>query len=229
MNERVESAVQFMIDVANDDSHGYSQDASRRWGNPDYDCSSLVITAFKQAGFDVGKATYTGNMREAFKKAGFEVLKPSGLLQRGDILLNDTYHTAVYIGGGQIVHASSSETGGKYGKAGDQTGKEICIRDYYVHSHGWDCILRYPEGVKHSASDDVKFTIELRELKKGVKGEDVKALQILLNARFGAGLDVDGDFGNKTETALNNYFRKTGLTPIDGVAGKGTFTKLLKG
>lgn len=235
MNERVESAVQFMIDVANDDSHGYSQDANRRWGNPDYDCSSLVITAFKQAGFDVGKATYTGNMRDVFRKAGFEVIKFGGLLRRGDILLNDTYHTAVYLGGGQIVQASSSENGGKFGIPGDQTGREIHIRDYYDYSRGWNVILRYPDKTesyldgKQAYDPGGRFMIELRELKKGMKGEDVKALQILLNARNGAGLTIDGNFGAATEKAVNDYARKHGLTPIDGVAGKKTFDKLLKG
>ena len=39
----IDTAVNFMLQIANDDSHGYSQDD--RWG-PDYDCSSLVIQAY---------------------------------------------------------------------------------------------------------------------------------------------------------------------------------------
>ena len=42
----VESAVQWAIGIANDNSHGYDQGS--RWG-PDYDCSSLLITAYQQA------------------------------------------------------------------------------------------------------------------------------------------------------------------------------------
>ena len=50
----------------------------------------------------------------------------------------------------KIVHASISEnnnTGwdGK-SKAGDQTGYEVCIRDWY--SKPWDFILRYPDSIK---------------------------------------------------------------------------------
>ena len=56
----VESAISWAVSIANDNSHGYSQ--INRWG-PDYDCSSLVISAFRNAGVDVGAATYTGNMR----------------------------------------------------------------------------------------------------------------------------------------------------------------------
>ncbi len=59
----VESAISWALSIANDNSHGYSQRS--RWG-PDYDCSSLVIAAFKNAGVNVGTATYTRNMRSQF-------------------------------------------------------------------------------------------------------------------------------------------------------------------
>ena len=39
---KIETATQWMIDLANDNSHGYDQ--TNRWG-PDYDCSSAVISA----------------------------------------------------------------------------------------------------------------------------------------------------------------------------------------
>ena len=50
-------------------------------------------------------------------------------------------------------------------------------------------------------------------LKYGAKGEQVKLLQQDLNY-FGAGLDVDGSFGQKTETALKNWQKLN--TDIDG-------------
>lgn len=59
-SSKIEKALQWAINIANDNSHGYSQ--SNRWG-PDYDCSSFVISALKAAGIDTGNATYTGNMR----------------------------------------------------------------------------------------------------------------------------------------------------------------------
>ena len=66
----VEKAVQWAINTANDNSHGYSQ--ADRWG-PDYDCSSFVIEAYEQAGVPVrqGGASYTGNMMGAFLGCGF--------------------------------------------------------------------------------------------------------------------------------------------------------------
>lgn len=37
----------------------------------------------------------------------------------------------------RIAHASGSEKGTIRGTAGDQTGKEVCIRSWYPHSKGW--------------------------------------------------------------------------------------------
>lgn len=141
---KVRDAVEWAIDIAENPRHGYDQ--IKRWGD-DYDCSSLVITAFEQAGIPVKTkgATYTGNMLSAFKKCGF-VEADKNDLRRGDVLLNKKHHTAIYIGDGKIVHASINEKGTiSGGKTGDQTGREICIRDYYVPSYGWDVVLRYPE------------------------------------------------------------------------------------
>mgnify|MGYP007070296429 CR=1 FL=1 len=52
----IESAVQWAINKANDNSCGYSQAANLRWGTSYYDCSSFVITALKQGGFGAMKA-----------------------------------------------------------------------------------------------------------------------------------------------------------------------------
>ena len=70
MGAVIESAVNWAVSIANDNSHGYDQNS--RWG-VDYDCSSLVISAFEQAGVKVktGGATYTGNMKSVFLKYGF--------------------------------------------------------------------------------------------------------------------------------------------------------------
>ena len=138
-----EKAVEWAVGIAKDDSHGYDQGS--RWG-ADYDCSSLVISAYKHAGVPL-TCTYTGNMRSDMLNHGFAPVPTAnkqtgaGLLP-GDVLLNETHHTAMYIGNGQVVHAAGNEFGGATGgKTGDQTGKEICITGYF--NFPWDCILRY--------------------------------------------------------------------------------------
>lgn len=138
-----EKAAQFVTDVANDNAHGYDQGS--RWGTPDYDCSSLVISAYKAAGVPL-TCTYTGNMRSDMLLNGF-VPAPVNLatgegLQVGDVLLNELHHTAIYIGNGKLVNAGGNEFGGVTGgKPGDQTGNEIKVMGYY--NFPWDLALRY--------------------------------------------------------------------------------------
>lgn len=150
------SAVNWMIDIANNDIHGYDQ--NDRWG-PDYDCSSLVIAGFEQAGIPLKSkgATYTGNMKEVALSIGFEDINWGGELNElseGDILLNEVHHVAVYIGHGQIVSARCNENGGAVGGlTGDQTGKEICISDFY--NYPWDCVLRYNLSNSNSSNSEV--------------------------------------------------------------------------
>lgn len=160
--EIIEKAVTWALQVAQDPAHGYDQ--TNRWG-PDYDCSSLLISAWQQAGVQVktAGATYTGNMLLAFLKCGFEDvtaeinLTTGAGLQRGDVLLNARHHTAMCIGSGQIVHASINEAGKAIGgKSGDQTGREICVRSYYRYSGGWDRVLRYVRSAKKEETTQMK-------------------------------------------------------------------------
>lgn len=148
---RTEDAVRWMINTANDSHHGYDQ--RYRWGEyGDYDCSSAVITAWQNAGVPVkaNGATYTGNMYNSFKKSGFiDVTRTVNLrtgagLVPGDVLLNRRYHTAMYIGDGNLAQASYNEKGGVIGGTpGDQTGKEFNISPYY--NFPWDYVIRYKE------------------------------------------------------------------------------------
>ena len=155
---KTEKATQIMENWAKDDSHGYDQDY--RWGEKgDYDCSSAVIQAWQNAGVPVksGGATYTGDMKNVFLKNGFvdvtskvNVATGSGLL-RGDVLLNEAHHVAMYCGNGKEVEASINEKGTAHrGKPGDQTGKEFLIRNY--RNYPWNCVLRYKENTSGSAT-----------------------------------------------------------------------------
>lgn len=131
---KIDQYIDWACKIAKDDTHGYSQ--AVRW-SPDYDCSSFVISALEAAGFPMKAygASYTGDMGPALKACGFRKVDGVNLsngtgLRRGDILLNPVTHTEIYIGNYNTVGAHGSETGGKYGKAGDQTGNEISIQTY---------------------------------------------------------------------------------------------------
>ena len=75
---------------------------------------------------------------------------------------------------------------------------------------------------------DETVDMKVRILKRGMKGADVRTLQAALIAYgFSCGsAGADGDFGSGTETALKKFQTKYGLG-ADGVAGKGTWGKLL--
>ena len=82
-----------------------------------------------------------------------------------------------------------------------------------------------PETEKTSKGE---FTVKLRTLRYGDKGDDVKALQILLLGNgFPCGKwGADGDFGIATQNALKEYQRKHNLS-ADGIAGPATWGSLL--
>ena len=69
---KIENAVTMAEAIALDDTHGYDQ--VDRWGNPNYDCSGLVINCLENAGIPVKQkgATYTGNMPEVLPNIGFK-------------------------------------------------------------------------------------------------------------------------------------------------------------
>lgn len=156
---KVEKAIQWMEDMARDDSHGYDQ--IYRWGEKgDYDCSSAVITAYEVAGIPVKTkgATFTGNMYSVFTQCGFkdvtnQINLETGVgLVRGDVLLNDTHHTAMYCGNGLEVEASINEKGtATYGTPGDQTTREFLIRPY--RNYPWQHILRYEESSESTTAE----------------------------------------------------------------------------
>lgn len=211
--------------IANDDSHGYSQYS--RW-NPDYDCSSLVISAYQQAGVPVkdNGATYTGNMYTVFCRTGFKdvtdqvnIATGEGL-KRGDVLLREG-HTALYCGNGLEVEAACDEYGGIEGlNPGDQTGYEILIQYY---NPNWQTVLRFRE--------EDKIMIELRTLQAGMTGDDVKLMQRLLRSRSFKdnkrhALKLDGIFAQSTMEALLK-FQKSHKLVQDCICGEKTWNKLL--
>lgn len=146
-NETIRHYLDEIVAIAKDDSHGYSQ--SSRWGHPNYDCSSLVITVLQHAGLpvkDLG-ATYTGNMLRPLLQTGFQIvtntvdLSTGQGLQPGDILLTPGKHTAIYIGDNRTCEATTAHT---------NQADQIRTRSY--RNYPWTYVLRLD--LEHTTPDD---------------------------------------------------------------------------
>lgn len=240
-----ERAAQIAVQIANDDRHGYSQ--ANRYGTlegGDFDCSSLVIYCYDRAFMEFGiapipktaGASYTGNMLAGFTRCGFKSFRDdhgSGL-QVGDVLLNEARHTAIVcsVNPVKVVNAR----GDIDGVAGDSTGTEIRIQNYW--SFPWDFVLRYtpkepietaPESntVGQQMADKIIANRNWPTLKLYSKGDWVKVLQALLNAKRNANLEIDGDYGVLTYSAVNKFQATYGLER-DGIVGPKTWEVLKK-
>lgn len=121
-------------------------------------------------------------------------------------------HCGVYIGNGKVVESTPAWKNGVQITA-------LTARRWLKHGK-----LPWVEYSVKEVRNVVN--IELSVLGKGDKGEQVKTLQRLLNA-FGANLNVDGDFGSKTKSALEAYQKSKNLV-IDGICGIKSWESLLK-
>lgn len=156
----IDKALDWAKKIAADDSHGYSQ--NHRTG-PDYDCSSLVYYALKQAGFNLG-INYpfaTGIMAQTLEKAGFKRVADPDVssfknLKPGDVLLchnASCQHTGFYLGNGQTVEAHYDESGGTVGaQQGDQKGDEISVGPGSFWKGQSVMVYRYGDGASSTTS-----------------------------------------------------------------------------
>ena len=152
----INDAVEFAVNIANDNAHGYSQRIRSLYEINDpksFDCSSLACTAYyyafmkngltQQARYLKEHCSYTGNMLNMCD-CGFEVVARNqtahAQMQKGDLELNVTHHVAMAIDRDNIVHARSSE--GTTNTI-DDSGNEIRTQPWYLYSHGWTHRLRF--------------------------------------------------------------------------------------
>lgn len=177
------------------------------------DCSAGVIANTKAAGYLLGianlkaiTATYTGNMRSTYKAAGFTVLTAQkylttdNYLLAGDILLNDTCHTAVNLTDGRY---SSEE---KPQQAISTAEPDEYIGDCQIPAH------TFLVGAKHPEIKTIQRLLNAR----GYKGADGKALS------------VDGHLGQNTAYAIKTFQLSKGMQGINyGTVAAKTWAYLL--
>lgn len=213
-NAKMEKAINWAIAIANDNSHGYSQ--INRNGNPDYDCSSLVINAMKYAGINVGSASYTGNMKAEFTAHDFVWIPWSQIgstanLKRGDVLLrrsNGSGHTELYLGNNKNVGAHSDYDG----RGGDSSGREINVASYYYGN--WQGVLRYKP-----IANEVIVDIPVNGTFYPKCGSQYTSIVDALNS-----IGVDSSYSNRSKIAAANNISGYSGTPAQNT----TMLNLLK-
>ena len=121
-------AVANMIEICEDDSFGYDQ--GERWTgynainaaggdiseaeDSEFDCSSVVDTAYILAGLNVSRG-YTGNLERRYAAAGFvahrepEYLSDPNYVKAGSLYLTAGKHVAMTVTDGAYVESASTE------------------------------------------------------------------------------------------------------------------------
>lgn len=125
-------------------------------------------------------------------------------------------HVGVYIGGGEVVECRSRKYGVYKSKLADRPWT----------SWGYYPFITYEEPKQEDLTEII--SVDLPALRKGDKGETVKAMQILL---MGYGFDMEGygadaSFGGATRRAVEQ-FQKEKRLPVTGECDAATWAKLL--
>ena len=174
-----------------------------------FDCSGLVCWALRDCG---AKEKGFDKTAEGLRQMCSKLSKPS---QDGDLCFKisdgKAHHVGIYVNG-KIIEAK----GRAYGVVSSSV------------SSSWNAFGRL--NVKWD--DEPQGYVFTRNLKKGMKGEDVKELQKLLIKKgyalpkYGA----DGSLGSETDRAIRRFqvdhSGKPYYLKVDGIAGKNTITAL---
>ena len=101
------AAISWAQQVANDNSKGYIYGAN---GPNNYDCSSFTQAAYSKSGIGLPRTS-------SAQYAAAPTKVPLSQLRRGDLVFSSSnggrsfYHVAIYLGGGQVLHARNPSSG----------------------------------------------------------------------------------------------------------------------
>lgn len=171
-------------------------------------------------------------MVELYKKLGTWIENENRTPNPGDILFydwedngnGDNKGTPDHVGiVEKVSNGSITIIEGNYKNGVNR--RTLSVNGKYIRGYG---VPKYDK----EAMNDEKVTVKVPVLKKGAKGDEVKALQALLIGygfkmeNNGKTYGVDGSFGTATENAVKAYQKAKGLT-VDGKCGQQTWTSLM--
>lgn len=185
---------------------GWSGDASKPYGGAVYESNGVP---------DVSADGMIGNCTE--------VSTDFSKIQAGEFLWMKG-HCGIYIGEGLAVESTPKWRDGVQITAVHNIGRLDGFNGRTWTSHGKLPYVTYEAEPKKTT----EITVKLPVLKRGAKGNEVKALQALL---IGYGYScgdsgVDGSFGGATDRAVRAYQNDHGLE-VDGSVGPATWSCLL--
>ena len=142
---------------------------------------------------------------------------------------DDVAHTGlVYKVDDSYVYTIEGNTSGASGVVANGGG--VCKKKYkltYDRIYGYGRPA-YDVEVKEETKTEEGCNVNVPVLRKGSKGNAVKAMQtLLIGYKYSCGAyGADGDFGSATDSAVRRYQKDHGLV-IDGICGPATWRKLL--
>ncbi len=164
-------------------------------------------------------ASVKGNISTMPEKAGILVFLKN---EKGRI-----HHVGVYIGNGEVIEARGHAYGVVKTKFKDR-GWDYWSECPYIEYVNED----KPEDKPEEKKEEKMMTINFPILKKGSKRSEVKTVQRLLKSlgykdQNGKALEIDGDFGSKTDYAVR-AFQKAKKLEVDGIVGPDTASVLFE-
>lgn len=133
------------------------------------------------------------------------------------------------------IEGNTSTTAGVIANGGGVWEKKYRLGDSCIDGYGRPAYdpepedgTEQPEKAELEEAPKVDYDLHMRNLSVGCKGEDVRALQILLIGRgYSCGSSgADADFGSATAEAVRRYQADHNLT-ADGIAGPKTMACLM--
>ena len=111
------------------------------------EASDAVLTKYERPAdqSEAVKVKRVGYGQAYYDKYAGQMTTPAPVAEEKPVVLDEKYAKYINSTGTHYISNSGSDENGSYsgGQAGDQTGKEWRMRDWY--SRPWSCVLRYPD------------------------------------------------------------------------------------
>lgn len=197
-----------------------------QFGQKVHDCVGLAFKGYLMtpqgaSNYPMNAAVY--NSTYDYSANGFEALaKEKGSIstmpETVGLIVWKNNHVGIYIGNGYVIEAQGHAYGVTKTKLSDR---------------GWQKWIKCPfwDYVSQPTPSPDPVNVEMPELKKGVKCDEVTLFQMAMNNlgykdANGDPLEIDGSFGGKSECVCIQFQNDNGLK-ADGICGQKTWQKIL--